>query len=187
MLKKVTSIAALPTLDCIEPNKIVISDELGGHMVCWHTTKQISFETIQQMSTDCNTKTWRPACNMANTCKSFNNRYILDLIQPDCTFDNFKSNQKNWKGILNNFQGQFRSNVVHIYNCKGDMVNNQMLQSSLAGNYEKTFLFGNDHLSAFMFIPKGEIAFTCPHTHNATEIIVSTCRLYESSLATPPF
>ena len=187
MLKKVTSIAALPTLDCIEPNKIVISDELGGHMVCWHIAKQIPYETIHQMSVDCNAKTWQQACNMATRSKAFTNYYILGLVKGDCTFEDFKNNQNTWKRILNNFQGQFRSNVVHIYNCKGDMVNNQMLQSSLAGNYEKTFLFGNDHLSAFMFIPKGEIAFTCPHTHNATEIIVSTCRLYESSLAIPPF
>ena len=47
MLKKVTSIATLPTLDCIEPNKIVISAELGGHMVCWHKEKQIPYESIQ--------------------------------------------------------------------------------------------------------------------------------------------
>ena len=187
MLKKVISIAACPTLDCIEPNKIVISDELEGHMVCWHKEKQIPYERIQKMAADCSAKTWRPACNMANKCNSFNNRYILDLVKSDCTFEYFKKNQANWGRILANFQGQFRTNVVHIYNCNGDTVNNQMLQSSLAGNYEKTFLFGNDHLSAFMFIPTGDIAFTCPHTHNASEVIVSTCGLYESSMAISPF
>ena len=124
---------------------------------------------------------------MATHSKAFKICYILDLVKSVCTFKDFKKDQANWGRILTNFQGQFGPNVVHIYNCNGDTVNNQMLQSSLAGHYEKTFLFGNDHLSAFMFIPTGEIAFTCPHTHNATEIIVSTCGLYESSLAISPF
>ncbi|MEC8678668.1 MAG: hypothetical protein VXX85_07430, partial [Candidatus Margulisiibacteriota bacterium] len=112
---------------------------------------------------------------------------ILDLVKGVCTFEDFKKDQANWGRILTHFQGQFRSNVVHIYNCDGNTVNNQMLQSSLTGHYEKTFIFGNDHLSAFMFIPKGNIAFTCPHTHNASEVIISTYRLYESSMAVPAF
>lgn len=187
MLKKVTSIATPPTLDCIEPNKIVISDELGGHMVCWHKEKQIPYESIQQMSTDCNTKTWRPACNMATHSKAFKICYILDLVRKNISFNDFKKVQTNWERILQTFQGQFGPNVVHIYNCDGNTVNNQMLQSSLAGNYEKTFLFGNDHLSAFMFIPKGVIAFTCPHTHNASQVIISTYHLHESSMAISHF
>ena len=189
------------SISIIDPKMIRVEFDLGPHIVCWSSPK-ISAFAILNMIHFCQYKKWEPACN--ESCelsprilqyealekKSFDD--ITDICQtiqtsetsPDaCDMDNYDLILAIQQLIR--FQDtHYPKSVIHIYNCHKSCVNDQMMTPLPKCHYSKYFLFGNESMSAFIYVINDgfDLAFTAPHTHKATKAIVITSSIHECSI-----
>lgn len=190
-----------PPMHTVNPSTLWYSPELDAHVVCFHSerfrTKMKTYMT--NLAKAAIMSSWTLAsndCHDFQPIESSQNKLfyvylnLKEVFKPWVNFEDIRTNETDWIPKIVDFQNALEDpHVIHIYNCKKELVNyiQYTPRSPHKKNYDKFFLLGNDHYSMFIFIPKNStVAFTMPHTHRATEIYVITSNdIHETSLSIP--
>ena len=199
MFNKVCAVQHSWPCQTINHQTAVNVDPLGNHLVIWHTKKlhaglkqqadslmKASFKTVLFTNHDC--QKYQP---VEKTNTAFQN---LTTYFSSKTFNEISLDLEPLQSTLHDFQRLLNQpSVIHVYDCCD--VNQAILkptdaatQDILKSNgYEKYGLFSNSNgLSAFIFIPTGDIAMTPPHSHYSKKAITVTWNVYETSIDLPP-
>ena len=171
-------------------------DPLGDHVVIWHhhqwgpaldhcidqLLNSESFDYVPITNHKC--QAFNPT---AHTRKSFGE--LTDYFKSTTYAD---INTEHLFPLLQNFQKALGTGcVIHVYDRED--VNQAVLQPTnppmkawLAFHgYEKYTLYSQHQLSAYLFIPHRDVAFTPPHSHHSKQALTSTWGLYETSVSLP--
>ena len=177
---------AFTEFDTVSKNDYRILSELNGHVVCWHCEPltHAIIDIMTRWALEADQQSWEPASNHSIPYpRSLPN--IHSLFDRYSTFACVSNSILDWLPSLKNYLSFIdRPNVIHIYNCDPSSVNKLQYKISEVDpstQYTKYLLFGKKDFSIFIFIPNKATVFTFPHNHHATNMIVITKDLYESS------